>query len=114
MLCGRLLKAAHHRTLLQRLFGWFEAGLGRLTRGYVRLVGHTARHAWIYTFAFLGTVGLVAVLFVRLPSGFLPAEDQGFVLVQYQLTAGATHQRTIDTMDTIENSFQEQAAVQGL
>src|SRR3546814_16483283 len=93
MLCGRLLKPAHHRTLLQRLFGWFEAGLGRLTRGYVRLVGHTARHAWLYTFAFLGTVGLVAVLFVRLPSGFLPAEAQGFVLVPYQLPAGATQQQ---------------------
>ena len=114
MLCGRVLKPAHHRTLLQRLFGWFEAGLGRLTRSYVRLVGHTARHAWLYTFAFLGIVGLVAVLFARLPGGFLPAEDQGFVLVQYQLPAGATQQRTIDTMETIENYFLEQDAVRGL
>lgn len=114
MLCGRVLKSAHQRTLLQRSFGWFESGLGRLTRDYVRLVGHTARHAWLYTFAFLGIVGLVAVLFVRLPGGFLPAEDQGFVLVQYQLPAGATQQRTIETMETIEKYFLEQDAVQGL
>jgi multidrug efflux pump len=114
MLCARVLKPSSHRTLLQRLFGWFETGLGRLTRGYVRLVGHTARHAWHYTFAFLAIVGLVAVLFARLPGGFLPAEDQGFVVVQYQLPAGATQQRTIGTIKTIEDYFLEQDAVQGL
>lgn len=114
MLCGRVLKASHERTLMQRLFGWFEAGLRRLTRGYVWLVGHTARHVWLYSFAFLGIVGVVAVLFMRLPGGFLPAEDQGFVVVQYQLPAGATQQRTIDTMGTIENYFLEQDAVRGI
>ena len=114
MLCGRILKPTHERTLLQKLFGWFEAGLGRLTRGYVRLVGHTARHAWLYTLAFLGIVVLVAVLFVRLPGGFLPAEDQGFAVVQYQLPAGATQQRTIDTIEVIEDYFMEQDEVQGL
>lgn len=114
VLCGRLLKPSHERTLMQRLFGWFEAGLRRLTRGYVGLVGHTARHPWLYSFAFLGIVGVVAVLFTRLPGGFLPAEDQGFVVVQYQLPAGATQQRTIETMETIENYFLEQDAVQGI
>tara|TARA_R110002049_G_scaffold308150_1_gene511115 strand:- start:10418 stop:13582 length:3165 start_codon:yes stop_codon:yes gene_type:complete len=114
MLCARVLKPSHHRTLLQRLFGWFETGLGRLTRGYVRLVGHTARHAWPYTFAFLAIFGLVAVLFARLPGGFLPAEDQGIIVAQYQLPAGATQQRTIATIKTIENYFLEQDAVQGL
>jgi multidrug efflux pump len=88
--------------------------LGRLTRAYVRLVGHTARHAWLYTFAFLGIVGLVAVLFVRLPGGFLPAEDQGFVVVQYQLPAGATQQRTIDSIKIIEDYVLKQDEVQGI
>jgi multidrug efflux pump len=114
MLCGRVLKPTHQRTLLQRWFGWFESGLGRLTRAYVRLVGHTARHAWLYTFAFLGIVGLVAVLFVRLPGGFLPAEDQGFVVVQYQLPAGATQQRTIDSIKIIEDYVLKQDEVQGI
>lgn len=114
VLCGRVLKPSHERTLMQRLFGWFEAGLARLTRGYVSLVGHTARHAWLYSLLFLAIVGLVAVLFARLPGGFLPAEDQGFVVVQYQLPAGATQQRTIDTMETIENYFLEQDAVRGM
>ena len=114
MLCGRVLKRTHHRTLLQRWLGWFESGLGRLTRAYVGLVGHTAHYAWIYTFAFLGIVALVAVLFVRLPGGFLPAEDQGFVVVQYQLPAGATQQRTIDSIKTIEDYFLKQDEVQGL
>ena len=114
VLCGRVLKSSHERTLMQRLFGWFEAGLARLTRGYVSLVGHTAHHAWLYSLAFLGIVGVVAVLFMWLPGGFLPAEDQGFVVVQYQLPAGATQQRTIDTMETIEKYFLEQDAVRGM
>lgn len=115
MLASRLLKPPKEgRTLLQRLFGWFEAGLRGLTRGYVALVGHTARHAWLYSVAFVAIVGVVAVLFTRLPGGFLPAEDQGFVVVQYQLPAGATQQRTIDTMETIEQYFLEQDSVRGI
>jgi multidrug efflux pump len=51
---------------------------------------------------------------VRLPGGFLPAEDQGFAVVQYQLPAGATQQRTIDTIEVIEDYFMEQDEVQGL
>jgi multidrug efflux pump len=88
--------------------------LGRLTRAYVRLVGHTARHAWLYSLAFVGIVALVAVLFTRLPGGFLPAEDQGFVVVQYQLPPGATQQRTIDSIRKIEDYFLEQDEVRGL
>jgi multidrug efflux pump len=91
MLCGRLLKPTHDRTLL-----------------------HTARHAWLYSLAFLGIVALVVVLFARLPGGFLPAEDQGFVVVQYQLPPGATQQRTIDSIRKIEDYFLEQDEVRGL
>jgi len=114
VLCGRVLKASHERTLFQRLFGWFEAGLARLTRGYIRLVGHTARYAWIYVGIFAGILVGVAVLFTRLPGGFLPAEDQGFALVQYQLPVGATQQRSLKTLNKIEAYFQEQDAVQGV
>ncbi|MES1944718.1 hydrophobe/amphiphile efflux-1 (HAE1) family protein [Salinisphaera sp. PC39] len=116
ILCARLLKPQHEdrRTLFQRLFGWFERGLGRLTRGYVAMVGHTARHAWSYSLLFLAIVGLAAVLFARLPGGFLPAEDQGFVVVQYQLPAGATQQRTIDTMEKIKSYFLGRDAVRGI
>ncbi|GAB3313168.1 efflux RND transporter permease subunit [Haliea atlantica] len=114
VLCGRVLKPSHERTLMQRLFGWFETGLQRLTRRYVWLVEHTVRYVWRYSFIFLGIVGVVAVLFMRLPSGFLPPEDQGFVWLQYQLPPGATQQRTIDAMESIEKYFLEQDAVEGI
>jgi multidrug efflux pump len=114
MLASRLLKASERKTLLQRLFGWFETGLRALTRGYVALVGHTAHHVWTYSLAFIGIVAVVAVLVTRLPGGFLPAEDQGFAVVQYQLPAGATQQRTIETMRTIEKYFLQQDAVRGI
>ncbi|MDY6890787.1 MAG: efflux RND transporter permease subunit [Pseudomonadota bacterium] len=115
MLCGRVLKPNHDKkTVLQRLLGWFEAGLGSLTRGYVRLVDHTARLAWIYTGVFLAIVALVAVLVTRLPGGFLPAEDQGFVVVQYQLPPGATQERTIESIKIIEDYFLGQEEVNGI
>lgn len=77
ILCVRLLRRQHERTLLQRLFGWFDTGLTRATRGYVVAVGHIVHHAWLYTLAFLGLVGLVAVLLLRLPGGFLPGRGSG-------------------------------------
>jgi multidrug efflux pump len=48
-------------------------------------------------------VALLAIMFLRLPTGFLPTEDQGNVLVQFQLPAGATLNRTIEVRNQVED-----------
>ena len=114
-LSARLLEPAHGReTLSRRLLGWFDSGLRRVTRGYVASVAQLARHVWPYSALFVSVVALTGWLFLRVPGGFLPAEDQGFILVQYQLPAGATQQRTIDTMQGIERYFLDQDGVGGI
>ena len=101
-------------TLLKRLFGGFERGLKWLTARYVALVDHLARKALLWSLAFLVLLGLTGWLFLRLPGGFLPSEDQGFLVVQYQLPAGATQQRTIELMGKLEDYFMSQDSVRGI
>jgi len=114
ILCSRLLKRKDRRTIMQVLFGWFDTGLRHLTRGYVALVGHLARRAWIYFAAFLLIVAGMGTLFVRLPTGFLPQADQGVAFAQIKLPTGATQERLIDTLDEVEAYFREQDMVEGL
>ncbi len=114
ILCSRLLKRTDKRTLMQRLFGWFDSGLQGLTSGYVVLVGHLARRAWLYSAAFLAVVVGLGVLALRLPTGFLPQEDQGVAFAQIKLPTGATQQRMIDTLEEVEAYFRDQEAVEGL
>jgi len=114
ILCSRVLARPGRRTLMQRLFGWFDTGLRHLTRGYVVLVGHLARRAWFYCAAFILVVAAVGVLFARLPTGFLPQADQGVAFAQIKLPAGATQQRLIHTLDEVEAYFRDQRMVEGL
>jgi multidrug efflux pump len=116
VLSARLLKppSDEHRPLLKRLFGGFERGLKWLTQRYVALVDHLARRALVWSMAFLVLLSLTGWLFLRLPGGFLPSEDQGFLVVQYQLPAGATQQRTIELMDQLEDYFMAQDPVRGI
>jgi len=114
ILCSRVLKRTDHRTIMQVLFGWFDRGLRQVTRGYVALVGHLARRAWIYSAVFLLIVVGVGTLFQRLPTGFLPQADQGVIFGQVKLPTGATQERLIDTLEEVEAYFREQEMVEGL
>jgi len=102
------------KTWMQRLFGGFERGLKKLTNRYVALVGHLAGRAALYSLLFVGIIGLTAWLFVRLPGGFLPSEDQGFFVVQFQLPVGATQQQSVDVMESLEEYFTAQEPVRGI
>ena len=73
-------------------FGWFNRGLARTTRGYTSIgrlgdPAHRPRHV-IYLALLVG----LGWLFVRLPSSFLPNEDQGFVMVDMQTPPEASQQ----------------------
>jgi len=93
---GRLLQRAG-----ERFNDWFR----RMTDKYLRGVDKVMAHVWIATFAFVGLLALLVVLFLRLPTSFLPTEDQGIAQIQYTLPPGATQERTLAAAREIERYF---------
>jgi HAE1 family hydrophobic/amphiphilic exporter-1 len=88
--------------LLQRLFGWFNRGFAKTTDGYIRVVGALLRKSAI-AFVILIVCGLLAGFFsVKLPSSFLPDEDQGYMYLNLQLPNASSLQRTEATARDIE------------
>jgi multidrug efflux pump len=81
---------------------YFDAGVDR----YVSGVRTVVNRKWLFLVIYAITLALLAVLFVRLPTGFLPTEDQGIALVQFQLPPGATQNRTANVQQRIERYFQ--------
>ena len=79
----------------------FDRGIGR----YVDAARNVVDRKWRFLGLYAIILVLLAVLFVRLPSGFLPTEDQGRLQVQWRLPAGATQARTLEVRDEIEKYF---------
>jgi hydrophobe/amphiphile efflux-1 (HAE1) family protein len=92
-LCATILRPGHaaRRT---GLFGWFNRGFDRTQRGYRRAVGGLVRRRLPAMIAYLAIAAVAVVLFRDLPTGFLPAEDQGQVFMQVTLPPGATQEAT--------------------
>ena len=117
-LCATLLKPVQKGEELRKtgFFGWFNRNLTSATeryRGRVRgMIGRTGRFMAI--FAVL--VVVMGVLFFRLPSAFLPPEDQGGVFAQIIAPVGATQERTMRVVAQVEDYFlnQEKDAVHGI
>ncbi|WP_417070868.1 efflux RND transporter permease subunit [Niveibacterium terrae] len=111
-LCATILKpvekghVAGENSVLGRFFVWFNRGFERTnnaSQGIVRrMLGKTRRYMFIYLLIVLGLIAL----FMRMPTAFLPDEDQGFMLVQAQLPAGATTERTLEVVKKVEAYFQ--------
>ncbi len=72
----------------------FNRGFDRMTTRYTGAVTTVVNRKWLFGLIYLAIVALLVVLFLRLPTGFLPTEDQGGVQVSFQLPAGATQGRT--------------------
>ena len=72
---------------------------------YVGNVGKVVERKWLFLGIYLAVCALLAILFLRLPTGFLPQEDQGSAMVQYQLPAGATVDRTGVVQAKVEDYF---------
>jgi multidrug efflux pump len=101
-LCSTLLKAnSHSRLEPNRLSRWFEES----TDGYVRAARRVIVQPAVYFAVYAGVVALLIALFLRVPTSFLPAEDQGSVMVQYTLPPGATTERSDIIRDRISDYF---------
>src|SRR3954451_25374288 len=83
----------------------FNRGFDRLVHWYVGTVSRVVDRKWLFLAIYAAVCALLIILFVRLPTGFLPTEDQGAALVQYRLPAGATMTRTQQVQLAVENYF---------
>ncbi|MBF5046164.1 efflux RND transporter permease subunit [Aggregicoccus sp. 17bor-14] len=117
-LCATLLKPVPkgHHIKEKGFFGWFNRTFDRGNARYQGAVkGILARRAR-FMLVFAAMVVLMGVLFFRLPSSFLPQEDQGFMFAMVQTPVGATQERTLNVLKRVEQHFlqEEKDAVQAL
>lgn len=100
-LCATLLKPvdSHAHGNKRGFFGWFNRIFDRGTQGYTNGVRRIVKQSIRYGLLYLGLIVVLAVLFVRLPSSFLPNEDQGVFFSLVQLPAGASQERTKAVLD---------------
>src|SRR4029453_10750467 len=90
------------RGLLRRFFDWFNRGFARATNGYIRVVIALIRKSVVAFGLLLVCSALAAFFGNRLPSSFLPDEDQGYMFLNLQLPSAASLQRTEATAHEIE------------
>jgi multidrug efflux pump len=105
------VQAGHHHAK-KGFFGWFNRGFSKTAKNYEHGVAWVLPHAARYLVIYVAIVAAAAVVYVRLPTSFLPNEDQGTMLVNVQLPPGATQQRTLSVMQQVEAFILKQPEVQ--
>jgi multidrug efflux pump len=116
-LCVMLLKPNHVDPLQRKgLGGKFNRWFDRLTNGYVSGTKGMISRRMLFMAVYSGLAVVMALLFLRLPTSFLPVEDQGAAMVQWSLPAGATLNRTDLARNQVEDYFldTESESVDGL
>jgi multidrug efflux pump len=103
-LCATLLKPTAHAAGTGP-FGWFNRGFDWSSRRYESAVGGIVKRGLRFLAIYLAIGVGVGYLFLRLPTSFLPEEDQGILFVQVQLPAGATQERTIAALTEVNRYF---------
>ena len=115
-LCATLLKPIEpgHEHAKRGPFGWFNRFFDRTQRGYgngvSRLLPRAGRLLVIYALL----IAVVGWVYLRLPSSFLPAEDQGNLIVSVQLPPGATQERARNVMEQVEGFMLKQPEVESM
>jgi len=93
------------RRMLHNLGQRFSTGFERLADRYRDAVRRVLDHPTPVMLTYLALVGILVVVFLKLPTSFLPVEDQGRAQIQYTLPPGATMPRTMDAVRQIEHYF---------
>ncbi|MDB5856955.1 MAG: Hydrophobe/amphiphile efflux [Ramlibacter sp.] len=115
-LCATLLKQvpAGSHEVKRGLFGAFNRVFQRTAKGYEGVVTRVVKRAARYLILYGLIAGVVALVYTRLPTSFLPQEDQGYLLVNVQLPPGATLERTQKVMEQVEGWVLKQPEVQSM
>jgi len=111
-LCATMLKPLKkgehhvaHRGLAGRFFNGFNKGFDRTSSTYQRGVRGILARPWRFMAVFAALAVAMGVLFMRLPSSFLPNEDQGILMALVQAPVGATQERTLESIYKLEDHF---------
>ncbi|EQC01096.1 efflux RND transporter permease subunit [Photorhabdus temperata] len=106
-LCATILKpiAKGSHGKQTGIFGWFNRIFDKSTDHYTDSIGRILRNTGRYLVIYVLLVAGMAVMFTRLPSSFLPEEDQGVLLTMVQLPSGATQEQTQKVLDRISDYF---------
>ena len=111
-LCATMLKPLKkgehhvaHRGLAGRFFNGFNNGFDRTSGTYQRGVRGILARPWRFMAVFAALAVAMGVLFMRLPSSFLPNEDQGILMALVQAPVGATQERTLESIYKLEDHF---------
>ncbi len=110
-LCATLIKPMHEQRK-NRLFVWFNKAFDWTRHTYTGHVRSAVRHAPRWMTAFAAIVALCAFLFVKLPSSFVPEEDQGYAFAIVSLPPGATIARTNAVMDQVSDVIRSNPEVE--
>lgn len=100
-LCGSLLKLRPEGAGTHGFYGWFNRGFEKSRTGYLNSVRKMEDHRRISILVYLGITAVMVILFLRLPIGFLPNEDQGLILGQVSLPTGSTAEQTTDLAENV-------------
>lgn len=112
-LCATMLKAipkGEHGTPKKGFFGWFNRSFDRGVKSYERGVGNMLSRKAPYLLAYVLIVVGMIWLFTRIPTAFLPEEDQGVLFAQVQTPAGSSAERTQVVIDEMRSYLLDKEA----
>ncbi|HEU0162227.1 MAG TPA: efflux RND transporter permease subunit [Rhizomicrobium sp.] len=105
-LCATLLKPVEDEHKPQmKFFLWFNRNFDRFRDWYQVRTSWFLHNTWKVMLSYVVIVAVMVVLFLRLPTGFLPDEDQGFVITQITLPTGAVQERTLAVAKQVADHY---------
>lgn len=113
-LCARLLQpvAKGHNEAKRGFFGWFNRGFAALSKKYQGWVGGWIKRPIRCLALYAALLAATGWLYVKLPTSFLPEEDQGFFPTAVQLPVGATTERTEAVLEQVEAYYKSQPEIE--
>src|SRR6188768_1831137 len=115
-LCATLLKPvkAGHGHAKKGVFGWFNRALDGTKDRYSRVVGHSLKRTGRLMLIYVAIVIALGWAFMRLPAGFLPVDDQGFITADVQTPPEASFNRTLDAVQRVEEFLAQRKGVDNI
>jgi multidrug efflux pump len=115
-LCATLLKpvGAGHHLEKRGVFGAFNRGFARMAKRYENGVTRMLRKAPRWLILYAAIIAVAVLMFQKLPTSFVPNEDQGSILVNIQLPPGATQERTLAVVKQVEDYMLKQPEVESM
>ncbi|MEM9445525.1 MAG: multidrug efflux RND transporter permease subunit [Verrucomicrobiota bacterium] len=98
-LCGMLLRPSSQKSFF--VFTWFNHFLSKATSGYAKILRSILRKTVLGCIIFAGMMAATYFGITKLPTGFIPSEDEGIFFISVQLPDASSLERTNKVMDTV-------------